>query len=277
MPWDPQQFSAQLVLELARARDVETLGAVSYFDGLLAGDPDALVRSFAGVPELHHPIQGRVRGVEAFTRYVRATADDLRARNAEVASIDLIVTGPRTIEEVVLSYDGDEGRVQLPVAIVADRQRDGLIDELRIYFSTWPITGGHAARPPLLQVDPGLDEPPIIAEYFRALAAGEIDALLATLEPEASIREPSGEAFVHRGTAAHREMYEFFFSNGGGVQLQHGSCTSDGRATALEYNVVQWGTTVMAPQAGIAIYVLGGSGKIAEVRIYDDANPPLSY
>jgi hypothetical protein len=28
------------------------LASVPYFDGLLAGEPDALVKSFAGVPEL---------------------------------------------------------------------------------------------------------------------------------------------------------------------------------------------------------------------------------
>ncbi|MDJ0336098.1 nuclear transport factor 2 family protein [Salinibacterium sp. G-O1] len=277
MPWDPQLFSAKFLSDVALAQETETVGAVPYFAGLLSDDPDALVRSFAGEPQLHHPSQGRVKGAAAFTRYMRQTAADLKARNAEVEPVDLIVTESRSIEEVVLSYDGDDGRIRLLMAIVADREPGGLIVELRLYHSTWPITGGHAIRQPLLQADPDLNEPPIIAEYFHALAAGDTERILATLEPDASIREPAGDQFVHRGLDDLRGMYTFFFSNGGGVVLEHCSITDDGRASALEYNVVKWGTTVMPPEAGIAVYVLGDGGKIATVRIYDDSNPPLKY
>jgi len=40
--------------------------------------------------------------------------------------------------------------------------------------------------------------------------------------------------------------------------------------------VVAWGQTAMSPQAGIAVYVRGDSGKLAAARIYDDADPPLT-
>jgi hypothetical protein len=58
------------------------------------------------------------------------------------------------------------------VAIVADRDLDARLLELRIYFSTWPLTGGHAIRPPLLQPDPEVHEADVVGEYQRALAAG---------------------------------------------------------------------------------------------------------
>ena len=35
------------------------------------------------------------------------------------------------------------------------------------------------------------------------------------------------------------------------------------------------GETDLQPQAGIAVYVRGESGKLAAARIYDDADPPL--
>jgi hypothetical protein len=47
------------------------------------------------------------------------------------------------------------------------------------------------------------------------------------------------------------------------------------RARALEYNVVRWGKTELPAEAGVAVYVRGQSGKLAAVRIYDDADPPL--
>ena len=50
----------------------------------------------------------------------------------------------------------------------------------------------------------------------------------------------------------------------------------DGRACALEYNVMRRALTELEPEAGVAVFVLGESGKIAAARIYDDADPPLA-
>jgi hypothetical protein len=67
------------------------------------------------------------------------------------------------------------------------------------------------------------------------------------------------------------------FSNGGGIPLEHCAAIDDGRACALEYNVVRWGRTELAPQAGVAVYVRGPHGKLAAARIYDDTDPPLGH
>ena len=50
----------------------------------------------------------------------------------------------------------------------------------------------------------------------------------------------------------------------------------DGRACALEYNVVAWGRTALPPEAGLAVYVRGASGRLAAARVYDDSDPPQS-
>ena len=73
-----------------------------------------------------------------------------------------------------------------------------------------------------------------------------------------------------------RMFYERYFSNGGGIELAHCALVHDGRACALEYNVMRWGRTELPPEAGVAVFVLGESGKIAAARIYDDADPPLA-
>ena len=146
---------------------------------------------------------------------------------------------------------------------------------MRIYFSGWQLTGRHLNRPPLLQPDPELREPAIVAEYQRALAAGDVDAILAAFEPDGYAREPAGGEHVHRGPDGLRAFYELLFSNGGGIPLEHCAVIDDGRACALEYNVVRWGRTELPPEAGVAVYVRGESGKLAAARIYDDADPPL--
>jgi hypothetical protein len=137
------------------------------------------------------------------------------------------------------------------------------------------MTGHHAHRPPLLQRDPALRESPVVAEYQRALAVGDVDAIVATFEPDGYAREPSGGRYTHRGPGDLRAFYEQLFSNGGGIALEHCSLIHDGRSCALEYNVVRWGTTDLPPQAGVAIYVRAPSGKLAAARIYDDVDPPL--
>jgi hypothetical protein len=137
------------------------------------------------------------------------------------------------------------------------------------------LTGGHATRPPLLQPDPGLRESDVVAEYQQALAAGDVDTIVAAFEPDGYAREPAGGQYVHRGPDGLRAFYGQLFSNGGGIPLEHCALVDDGRSCALEYNVVRWGAAELPPQAGVAVYVQGPSGKLAAARIYDDVDPPL--
>jgi hypothetical protein len=277
MPWVPELFSAPVLERIRRHAEADARAAapVPYFAGVTSGETEALVGSFAGEPELHHPVRGRVKGRRAFERFVAETNAWLTARNVAGGDVERIGTPRRGIEETVLTFDGDHGRVELPIAIAADRDEDARIIELRIYYSTWPFTGRHANRPPLLQPDPDLQEPDVVGEYQRALAAGDVEAAVAAFESEAYVREPAGGAYVHRGRDELVALYELFFSNGGGIPLEHCAVTDDGRACALEYNVVRWGRTELPPEAGLAVYVRGSTGKLAGARIYDDADPPL--
>jgi hypothetical protein len=275
MPWVPELFSAPVLERWQERRREERLVDVPYFDGLLSGELDALVGSFAREPEVHHPVRGRIRGASAFEAYVAETSAWLRQRNVSVEEVERVVTEPRGFEEVILHFDGDAGRVDLPVALVGEHRSGTLLDELRIYFSSWPLTGRHATRPPLLQRDPALRAADVVGEYQRALAAGDVEAILAVFEPDGYAREPAGGPYVHRGPDGLREFYGHLFSNGGGIALEHCALLDDGRACALEYNVVRWGETDLPPEAGVAVYVRGRSGKLAAARIYDDADPPL--
>lgn len=248
MPWIPEFFSAPVLERVqSQAADVRAAEPVPYFAGVMSGETDALVRSFAGDPELHHPLRGRVRGRRGFEEFVRRTNEWLTERSGVIGDVDRLITPSRGIEQTMLTIDGDLGRVDVPVAIAADRGEAGRILELRIYYS----------------------------EYQRALAAGDAEAIVATFEPDAYFREPAGGAYVHRGREELLALYRLFFSNGGGVGLEHCTLTDDGRSCALEYNVVQWGRAQLRPEAGLAVYARGATGKLASARIYDDSDPPL--
>jgi hypothetical protein len=273
MPFAPELFSAPVVERLEKRQ--RGLESVPYFDGLMAGEPDALVKSFAGVPELHDPLRGRVKGTPAFERFVSESSSWLREHNFSVENVAHGVTERHGFEEVVLHFDAQNGRVDLPVAIVADRRPDRRIEELRIYFSRWPIAARHSNRPPLLQPEPQLRASDVVGEYQLALAAGDVEAIVGAFEPDGYAREPAGGPHVHRGRDGLRSFYESLFSNGGGIPLEHCAVIDDGTSCVLEYNVVRWGETELPPQAGVAVYVRGASGKLAAARIYDDADPPL--
>jgi hypothetical protein len=109
---------------------------VPYFAGLMAGETDALIRSFAEEPELHHPVRGRVKGARAFAQFVTEHTVWRKERNGSIEDVDHVITERRGFKEVLLHLDGDSAQMDLPVAVAADRQPDGRIDELR--FTTAP-------------------------------------------------------------------------------------------------------------------------------------------
>jgi hypothetical protein len=273
VPFVPELFSAPTLARLQEEKRQHDLVAVPFFDGLTAGEPDALVESFADAPELHDPIRGRVKGASAFRAFASELSSWLRHNDFSVEDVWHVITERHGFEEVVLHSDARSGRVDLPVAIVADRRSDGRIEELRIYFASRLLAGRHVRRPPLLQLDPELREPDVVGAYQRALAAGDVDAIVATFESDGYAREPAG-GHVHRGRDSLRSFYESMFSNGG-IELEPCAAIDDGRACALEYNVVRWGNAELPPEAGMTVYVRGRDGKLAAARIYDDVAPPL--
>jgi hypothetical protein len=133
MPWFPDLFSASAAERIRnQAADARVAAPVPYFDGVRSGEIDALVGSCAGEPELHHPVRGRVRGHRAFEQFVTDTNAWLTERRAEFSPVQRIITPRRGIEETVMTLDGEEDRVEVPVAVAADRDDDGRILELRI-------------------------------------------------------------------------------------------------------------------------------------------------
>jgi hypothetical protein len=193
MPWLPEVFTAPVMQEILDRRRRDALVAVPYFDGLLAGDPDPLAESFAGVPEVHDPVRGRVKGVEAFRAFVTETHAWLVGQGASVEDVEHVILDRHGFEEVVLHLTTDRGAVDLPVAVVADRRSDGRIEEVRVYFDTRPLTGRRTHRLPLLQPDPAVPVPDAVAGFYARLPGG----VGLTLEPCALVDGGRACAFEH--------------------------------------------------------------------------------
>ena len=114
MPWLPELFGAAALQHIEENRRRDKLVTVPFFDGLLAGEPDALVESFAGEPELYDPVHGRIKGERAFRAFVDRMSAWLVQRNASVEDVGHVVLAGHGFEEVVIHFDGETGRIDLP-------------------------------------------------------------------------------------------------------------------------------------------------------------------
>src|SRR5262249_59121811 len=106
MPWIPELFSAPVLEDVLARRREERLVAVPFMDGLLAGEPEALVASFAGEPEVHHPVRGRIKGRRAFVAYANHMNSWLRERNVAGQKLEHLITQPPRVQEVPRHLDG---------------------------------------------------------------------------------------------------------------------------------------------------------------------------
>ena len=269
----PQWWRQRLSLGIAKIAAGWTTpdATTAYLDQLLRGDSAALLAGFAGEPAIDDPIGGRVRGRAELDRFVAERQAWLEKRAARFELLRTTTDSRRTVVEALLHLQLPDTAVDLPIAVVGDKGQANRVTAIRIYHSHWPLEGKHEIRHPLLPRDSTLVLQGAVAEYQRALAAGDAAAALATFEPDGYFREPSGGIYVHRGREALRQFLTAILG-AGGIHLEHCSVTDDGVVTAIEFNAVQFGVRQLEPQAGLAVYERGPTGHLAAARIYDDVN-----
>ncbi len=196
------------------------------------------------------------------------------ARHAATSSeVHTVVTPGRVVHELELELDSGGARVQVPVMLVAD-VAGGIVRNLRIYHSTWPLTGRHVVRHPLMPYTLTERPPEPVGTYHEALGRGDADAADGVFEADGMVREPAGGRWVYRGPER-TSWYRAVLSQGP-IVLHLGTITDDGETVVYEYMADRWGKDAMPPQAGAAAYQRGLSGKLCAARIYDDVEPPAS-
>lgn len=242
---------------------------------LHSGDPTRLLEAFPGGVRIDDPRVGRVEGEAALIEFCEASTRWLREHDGTPRQIAVTNGQGRVVGEFDLELRDDGRSFVLPVAVVVEPDPPKRSVWIRTYHSKWPLLGHHEVRPPLLVRDPSVVESDVVGEYQAALAAGDAQRITATFEPDGCFREPAGPQFRRCGIDVLREFFGLFFSAGGGIVLEHCTVTEDGIRTALEFNAVRWGGHDLPPQAGIAVYERGRSGKLCEARIYDDVEGPV--
>jgi hypothetical protein len=246
---------------------------MKFYSALFDGDVNDIKAMFAGEPLLNEPSKGQIQGERAFDHFIGNYRQWMRCRNPRVECIDSIAAKNRAVEEYILHLHYKGESIDLPVAIIADLEGDKFT-HIRIYHSMWPLFQLHIIREPILPRSETLQLPPLIDKYMKRLSSGDTETIITLFEKEAYVREPSGASFIHAGQDALNKFYKTVLAEGG-IPLEHCTCTYDGTKCAVEYNIRKWGKSDIPPQAGIAVYEQGISGRLSAVRIYDDVTPPF--
>lgn len=213
-----------------------------------------------------------LRGAQSVDQWTTDEHEWLRAHQAALFPVNHIVIDSHASAEYVLAITFNGNEVELPVHFVAELAEDS-ITALRVYHSTYPLTGQHLVRAPLVKPTSSQHPNPPVDAYEAAMAAGDPVALDSLFEPDGYVREPAGASFKHQGPARLANFYRPAFS-GGPVPLKLCTIIDDGAVLASEYICDRWGPAQLPAQAGSAVYVRSYRGLLDAVRIYDDVSPP---
>jgi hypothetical protein len=252
-----------------------------YMPALVSAQADQLVRRLGDRATVDDPIFGRTTGMPALARYLEEVATWLGKHGGAFDKVAFVTGSDRDVTEGTLSLTFEGRRVQVPLAVVAERRPEREV-EMRLYYSTKPIKGTRAVRSPLLPQDDEVAVPVQVAAQLEALSRADIGAVLASFEEGARLRDAAGATHVKGDDGGPlRAFYEKLCaipsggdgktgSRGTGIEVLKGARADDGRICALEYTVVRVRGKNVPPQAGLAVYERGETGLLRAVRIYED-------
>ena len=162
---------------------------------LVSAQADQLVRRLGDRATVDDPIFGRTTGMPALARYLEEVSAWLGKHDGAFDKVAFVTGSDRDVTEGTLSLTFEGRRVRVPLAVVAERRPEREV-EMRLYYSTKPIKGTRAVRSPLLPKDDEVAVPVQVAAQLDALSRADVDAVLASFEDGARLRDAAGETHV---------------------------------------------------------------------------------
>ena len=272
MPWFPDFAAAT---ELAR-RDSRTEGrtdpVTQYLHAIEEGESKTLQSIWPGEIVIEDPRAGTIKDRRELRRFVRDNQERFTKLHATSEIVASTSVGRRAVVELLVHLDDKGDVIPWPIAVVAESPDEDSVS-FRTYCSQWPVDGRRHVRPPILK--PTDDQPTgVVGRHLAALAAGDLEGVVATFAEDGYVREPIGPHASHQGRDTVRAFFTELFGYGGGIELEGTCVTDDETRCAFEYNFVHWGSHDVPPQAGLAVFERDPAGLLAAVRIYDDVEPP---
>jgi hypothetical protein len=241
-------------------------GVRTLYTNLIQGRMD-VIALFADKATVDSPMGGKQLPAE----FVTEMHSWLDSHAAHAEDVHTTSSPERVIHELLLHLSLGGKKVEVPVMLVADTEGD-LVRDLRVYHSTYPLTGTHQLRGPIMQYDLTARPPEPVGTYHEALMEADAAKANAVFEPAGCVREPAGGEFVYCG-AERTKWYQDVLA-AGPIVLHLATITDDGETVVYECMADRWGSAPMPAQSGAAAYQRGLSGNLAWARIYDDVQPP---
>jgi hypothetical protein len=244
---------------------------LTLLQALFAADAETAASAFAGAPSVDVPRAGKVMGAEALADLAKAWPGMFGVPpGTELTSRKRVAADGRAVSEVLVEVSGPQGEVRLPVAIMGELDEAGLLTHARVYYAEWWVTGQHGfratpfARAADERVGRAEDMPDVNADYFAAVSAWDMDAVMRTFGSRAYI-EFGPRQIDERERIG--KLYETFFGNE--VRLLFSTITDDGDTMVLE-----WTSGGPEPrESGLAAYARDADGRIGSIHMYDNFDP----
>ena len=242
-----------------------------YFHALAQGQADKLAVRLGAKATVTDPAFGRAEGLGPITALLGKQAAWLGAHKAEFRHARFTSGADRDVTEGVVRYEDDGGsakagasatrgkRLELPVAIVAERRRAREVD-VRLYFPAATLGAG-AALAVAVAVPGDAAIAPEARALLLALNSADESALRVELEGAATYVDPSGQ--THEGDDIHARLLA---PNRSGVVFHPAGSADDGRVAAVEGNWRGEGDTFAGP--GLWVFERGDGGLVSRIRLY---------
>ncbi|HZU84532.1 MAG TPA: hypothetical protein VE987_16495 [Polyangiaceae bacterium] len=241
-----------------------------YLPALVSSQAELLLRRLGDRATVDDPLFGRAVGMPALARYLDEAASWLAQRRATFETVMFTTGSDRDVTEGILGLTVDGRPVRVPVAVVAERRPEREV-EVRLYYTTRAVRPSSPPRAQLVPRDDELTVPPPVAAHLQALARGDLDAVMASFEGGATLRDPAGQTHAKQGQGgALRSFYEKVLGSHG-IEVLKGARADDGRTCALEYTIPRVNGELVAQQPALAVYERGESGLLRALRLYHDS------
>lgn len=254
---EPCQYAADMGEQRGEASRLKGRLADVYVPTLVDGSLAELSRRLGSRAIVDDPRFGRAStssSIDPMLERASAFLRDAKASYRHVASCTGI---DRDVSEGVLALDTDGGRVETPIAVVAERRRLREI-EVRLYYATGSgqATTRSAAR------EGSTELPQIVAHALDALRVGAVERVLAAFEESSRALDPHGRAHAKRdGSLA--SFVDGLHRRFAAVTI---GAADDGRRCIVETVTRREGSDDGAPAA--FTFERGDSGLIRELRCY---------
>ena len=242
---------------------------------------------FGGCPSAVDAPFGRYEGLEGIRRFAEDWLGIFRAESATVVPVVQTRANGRTVTEMEVHFETEEGIDQVPMFVVGDLRTADTLDEIRIYCHHTFVPGLQAYRKPIFPSahlemgDPGLLTG-AVREYYEALhhvPSVDVERILGCMgegcrfggyEPPRPGRAP---AVTREGLRREYEHMKSYIPRCVGMRYE--TIIDDGKTCVIEWvHIVSRAGQEERNRialSGIAAYERGADGLLTAIRISDYA------